>query len=237
MRESGLILLKAALSADPVSGTIVQAIDGFRAAAREKATATMMEDFAKRLAELESEGRLDGAFVATDDFADLFKSCVSLADRTNKDEKLRAAANILANSLLRQGDDDKLPFDELDHFVRCLERLARPALEVFAKIHELGIKERPELAVAFTTLPIGALYKRLPAVDKNLVDAQLEELTQAGFVQTVREPPRPRPRVQVKRPNEQGVYPSDPPRARDDVRMTQLGWRFRAYILRDAAEG
>ena len=47
----------------------------------------------------------------------------SIMERTHRDEKLRAAANILANLLLKPGDQAKVSYDELDHLIRRVEAL------------------------------------------------------------------------------------------------------------------
>src|SRR5262249_49733712 len=70
--------------------------------------------------------------------------------RTHREEKLRAAAGLLANLLLKPGDPGKLSYTELDHFVRCLDALSIGAITVLgaassivrASASNLGGRER-----------------------------------------------------------------------------------------------
>ena len=70
------------------------------------------------------EGRLDMDAVDKDEFSEMFKSCYLVAVRTHHEEKLCAAAGLLANLLLKPGGPGKLTYTELDHFVRCLDALS-----------------------------------------------------------------------------------------------------------------
>ena len=69
----------------------------------------------QKVAELEN--RIDTQVVNKDDFAELFGKYAALAATTGREEKLRAASNILANALLPPGDPNKSPFNELDHLM------------------------------------------------------------------------------------------------------------------------
>jgi len=62
--------------------------------------------------------------VDKDEFSEMFKSCYLVAVRTHHEEKLCAAAGLLANLLLKPGGPGKLTYTELDHFVRCLDALS-----------------------------------------------------------------------------------------------------------------
>jgi hypothetical protein len=74
--------------------------------------------------------RIDAEYVKTDEFVDLCKTCMFVVERTQHEEKLRGAANILANAVSRQGSEGKLTYAELDHFARCLESLSLEAIHV-----------------------------------------------------------------------------------------------------------
>ena len=59
-------------------------------------------------------------------------------ERTHRDEKLRAAANILANLLLKPGDQAKVSYDELDHLIRCVDALSIGAITVLGAIRQVS---------------------------------------------------------------------------------------------------
>lgn len=180
-RESALILFKAALSAEPVSGTIIQAIDGFRAAAREK----LSEAFQRRVRDLEA--RLDPGHVTSSEFAELFVASLSLAERTQQREKLYAAANILANSLLADGDSDKRPFEELDHFMRCVDGASVGALHVLAAAFPIA-REFPECGEVRdasrepASVHFPELVARMPQTTPDLIFAFVTELSRMNLL-------------------------------------------------------
>jgi hypothetical protein len=58
-------------------------------------------------------------------------------ERTHREDKLRAAANILANLLLKPGDQAKVSYEELDHLIRCVDALSTGALLVLGAIRNI----------------------------------------------------------------------------------------------------
>jgi hypothetical protein len=72
--------------------------------------------------------RVDVDAVDKEEFSELFKSCYLVIVRSNREEKLRAAAAILANLLLRPGDPAKSSYEELDHLIRCIDGLSIGAI-------------------------------------------------------------------------------------------------------------
>lgn len=82
---------------------------------------------------LESLGdRIDADYVNRDEFAELYKSAYLVAIRTHQEEKLRAAASLVANLLLRPDDKEKLPYRALDLFVRCIDSISIGAIQVLS---------------------------------------------------------------------------------------------------------
>jgi hypothetical protein len=61
-----------------------------------------------------------------------------IGERTHREEKLHAAANILANLLLRTGDPAKSSYEELDHLVRCVDALSIGAITVLGAARRLA---------------------------------------------------------------------------------------------------
>ena len=62
--------------------------------------------------------------VNKDEFAEIFTICFVAMRRTHQESKLRAGTAIITNILLKNGDPDKLSYNELDHFSRCIENLS-----------------------------------------------------------------------------------------------------------------
>jgi len=85
------------------------------------------------------EGRIDVDAVNKEDFSELFKSCYLIVVRSQREEKLRAAANLLANLLLKTSDPAKVSYEELDHLVRCLDALSIGAISVLGAARAIAI--------------------------------------------------------------------------------------------------
>ena len=125
--DHALIAIKAALNAVPyVGGAVASLIGDYVPLSTQRSIDRTTKLLQERLTKL--EGRLDAESVNKDEFSDLFKSCYLVVVRTTQEEKLRAAAAILANLLLKPGDSEKASYTELDHFVRCLDALSVGAI-------------------------------------------------------------------------------------------------------------
>jgi hypothetical protein len=83
------------------------------------------------------EDRMDVKAVDKQEFAELFQTCARTMERTHREDKLRAAANILANLLLKPGDQAKVSYEELDHLIRCVDALSTGALSVLGAIRNI----------------------------------------------------------------------------------------------------
>jgi hypothetical protein len=142
-----LAAVKAGLHLLPhVGGAIASLIDDYVPKATERAMQKTMEQLSAKLIAL--EGRTDVDAVDNEDFAELFKSCYLVAIRSQREEKLRAAANLFANLLLKPGDAGKSSYEELDHFVRCLEALSIGALSVLGAARHI-IRSAPTGPIDF----------------------------------------------------------------------------------------
>src|SRR5690606_10209780 len=115
--------------------------------------------------------------VNKDEFSDLFKSCYLVVVRTTQEEKLRAAASILANLLLKQGDPEKLSYTELDHFVRCLDDLSIGAIAVLGTTKKLVVngKVSPD-SDGHQTVPFERLHGELEEFEPALLLGLVGEL-------------------------------------------------------------
>ena len=131
-------LVKAAVSAAPcVGGPLSSLIGDYVPLSRQQAAETAAQLLAERLAAL--EGRTDPGAVNEKDFAELFNKFERIARGTNREEKLNAAANLLANAVLKRGDAAKSAFEELDHLMHCVDTLSAGAISALGA----AIKVKP----------------------------------------------------------------------------------------------
>lgn len=108
------------------------------------------------------------------EFFDALQSACLVIGRSHQRAKLDAAENIIVNALLKEGDPDKLAFNDLDFFVRALDRLSYGALGV------LGILKTLPKGQTIGEVP---LRKKVPEAPPQLVDACTSELHGLGFVE------------------------------------------------------
>jgi hypothetical protein len=101
--------------------------------AMEKSVEMLAEKFATM------EDRINTETVNKDEFADLCKGFLRVVANTNREEKLRAAANILANSLLPPGDPARSTYEELDHLMHCLDSLSIGAIAVLGAARQISL--------------------------------------------------------------------------------------------------
>ena len=126
--EHALAIIKAGLSAIPaVGGPIGSLIGDYVPTATERSINQAIELLKFKIEELGD--RIDPNVVNKDQFAELFKSCYLIIVRTHQKEKLKAATALLANILLKDEDPDKMNYNELDHYARCIDSLSVGAIE------------------------------------------------------------------------------------------------------------
>jgi len=219
-----LSLSKAVAAYTPVGSAIVTAINDYVPSAHDRALERAATELQKRLNALDE--RLDAEYVRTEQFADLFKNCYIISQRTQHEEKLRAAANILTNALLREGDGDKLPYEELDHFTRCVELLSIGAIHVLgqaincAEGQDRG-KKPVRVARENVRVDFGTLRSRLPPTDDNLLMGLIGELTSLHLLHSLGDPM---------------VHDADDRYRNYPIETTPLGYRFTAHILKPSSE-
>ncbi len=143
-KTSELILpaVKAGLNLIPIAGGAVASLLEYIPSATERAQDEFLAALEARLGEL--EGRINSEFIHKDEAAELFKSTYLIVVRTHRKDKLEAAARLLSNLLLKDGDSEKLSYTELDHFVRALDALSSGALSVFATVYRSSKREYPQ---------------------------------------------------------------------------------------------
>jgi hypothetical protein len=136
-KDHALAVVKAALNLIPVfGGTLGSLIGDYVPSSTQERIDRAVEMLGEKLTSLQA--RLDIDAVNKEDFAELFKSCYLVIVRTHREEKMRAATSILANLLLRPGDADKAPYEELDHLIRCVDALSIGAISVLGAARRIA---------------------------------------------------------------------------------------------------
>ena len=135
--DNALAVVKAAINLVPVvGGALASLIGDYVPTSTQKSINRTMDILGEKLNSL--EGRIDVDIVDKDDFSELFKSCYLIIIRSQREEKLRAAANFIANLLLKTDDPAKSSYTELDHLVRCLDTLSIGAIGVLGACLRVG---------------------------------------------------------------------------------------------------
>jgi hypothetical protein len=210
--EHALAVIKAGISAVPyVGGPIASLISDYIPTATDRTVKAFAREVGERLECLEH--RIDVQTVNKDEFSELFKSCYLSVVRTHQATKIRAAAALIANILLRDGDPDKLSYTELDHFVRCVDGLSTGAIEVLGHAHRIAGQRGRGQDFNFTAL-LKEIKQTRSDMNAPLVMGLLGELNSAHLLHT-REAP----------------YTSAPDYSNHQVEVTPLGHRFVERLL------
>jgi hypothetical protein len=136
-KDHALAVVKAGLNLIPVvGGAIASLVGDYVPSSTQRAIERAIELLGGKLDAL--GGRIDVEAVNKDDFSELFKSCYLVIVRSNREEKLHAAAAMLANMLLRPGDPNKSSYEELDHLIRCIDALSIGAISVLGAAHRIA---------------------------------------------------------------------------------------------------
>ena len=205
--DHALIAIKAALNAVPtVGGAIASLVGDYIPLSTQRSVERTVELLTQKFAKL--EGRLEVETLNKDEFSELFKSCYLVVIRTTQEVKLRAAASILANLLLKDGDSDKVPYTELDHLVRCLDGLSIGAITMLGAAKEIASNTAPDRNGG-KTIQFEILHAKLKGWDLSLLMGLLSELNSCNLLRIEGTPAIAMP--------EYGNYP---------VTITPLGARF-----------
>ncbi len=207
--DHALIAIKAALNAVPtVGGAIASLVGDYVPLSTQRSVERTVELLTQKFENL--EGRLDLETLDKDEFSELFKSCYLVVIRTNQEVKLRAAASILANLVLRDGDSDKVPYTELDHLVRCLDGLSIGAITMLGAARNIAHRSKttPDRNGG-KTIQFEILHAELNGWDLSLLMGLLSELNSYNLLRIEGAPAIAMP--------EFGNYP---------VTLTPLGARF-----------
>ena len=214
--EQTLTIIKAGISLVPgVGGAIASLIGDYVPTATQKSIEMAFGLLEERLTDL--EGRIDVDNVNKDEFAELFKSCYLSIVRTHQKEKLNAAVSLIVNILLKEGDQDKLSYRELDHYSRCIDNLSIGTVEVLGGIYKgLSIEYiESSLLQEQRRIEFGSLRSRIVDIDPALLMGLLEELNSLHLIHLSGVP--------SVRTTEYSNYP---------IERTRLGDRFVLHILK-----
>jgi hypothetical protein len=173
-KDHALAFIKAGLHAlaPEWGGAIASLVDDYVPTSTEQSITKAVKLLGDKLAAL--KGRIDVETVNKEDFAELFKSCFLVIIRTQRDEKLRAAAALLANLILRPGDEAKASYAELDHLVRCLDSLSIGAISVLCRARRIAATNRQ--------VHFAALLSAFPQFEPSLLMSLASELRGLNLV-------------------------------------------------------
>jgi hypothetical protein len=184
-KDHALAVIKAALNLDPTSptfgvgGAVSSLISDYVPTSRQRSLEEAVKNFSEKVAEIESRIKPDA--INKKDFAELFGQFEALAAKTNREEKLRTAANILANALLPADDQNRSPFDELDHLMHCVDALSTPAITVLgASIQVVAQRGGRSGNMRFQ---FAELRQKLPDGDPNVIFGCATELRSLNLLQ------------------------------------------------------
>ena len=208
-----LALIKAGVSAVPiVGGTIGSLIGDYVPTATQRSIDSTVNLLRRRLADL--EGRIDADAVNKDEFSELWKSCYLIVVRTHQESKLRAAAALMANILLKDGDPEKLSYTELDHFVRCVDALSIGAIEALGHTVLLARRDIRRYGRENVRLEFADVHRRLADFAPDLLMGLLQELNSFHLVHLEGSPG-------VRTPN----YANYP------IELPPIGARFATHVM------
>jgi hypothetical protein len=211
--KTALSAIKAGLSTIPVVGGAIASLLGDALQAHtDRAIRRSTELLSQRLRIL--EGRIDFTAVDRDEFAELFKSCYLVMIRTHHEQKLRGAAALIANMVLRSDDPDRIPYTELDHFVRCVDALSIGAFEVLGEAYGMASRQGKTPETEPFRFSFEDLRRRMPGTSSDLLMGLVGELNAMNLVHLAGVP--------GVRTLEYANYP---------VELTPLGTRFMTRLL------
>ncbi len=212
--DHAIISIKSALNLIPgVGGTIASLVGDYVQLSTQKSTERTMKILHEKLTAIES--RIDVESINKDEFSELFKSCYLVVVRTHQEIKLRAAAALFANLLLKPGDTEKVSYDELDYFIRCVDSLSIGAITVLVVYSSMSQQSLKADSDGNYGLDFSALHKheKLNAFDAPFLMGLISELNNFHLVQ-IDKPP-----ITI---SQYGNYP---------IRLTPLGQRFIERII------
>jgi len=169
-------VLKSALSVCGATAWLVPILDDTVRRSTERALRRAVRELDTMVEELGERIERTPERIDQDALADAIKSFLRQSQQTSRQEKLRAAARLMANALLKDGDRDKLSYTEHDFFSRCIDGLSMGSVKVLAGAVRVVDKLRPTMSTAgeleFTTKDL------IPAVEDLSPDIVLSSVSE-----------------------------------------------------------
>jgi hypothetical protein len=212
--DHALAIVKAGLNAVPVvGGSLASLVGDYIPMSTQRNMERAVADLQAQLSALGS--RVDADSVDREEFAELFKTAYLIVARSHSEERTSAAMRLVANVLLKPGDQEKLSYTELDHFARCLDQLSHGALRVLAQAVSIARKQAPGF-LEHKSVPIvfRQLQADLPDISPSLLMGLVGELDGFNLMH--------RAGVPGIRTADYGNY---------SLEVTPLGGRFVAHLL------
>lgn len=176
LQDHALAAAKAAINFVPVvGGPIASLVSDYVPTYQQRAQAEACEALNQKLASLST--RIDSDAVNKADFADLYLKYQATISRTTRREKLTAAANILANMLLKPGDSAKSSYEELDHMLGLVDRLSVGAITALGAARK--VTTSPGERNRFHFQPLQSM---LPGWDQDFLLSCVMELSSAHLL-------------------------------------------------------
>ena len=102
--------------------------------------------------------------------------------RTRQEAKLRGAANLIANLLLKEDDEAKLSYIELDHYVHCLDQLSSGAIEVLVEAYRAACATRSPDFSEDVRIDFSDIQARMPESGPSLLMGLVGELNAVNIL-------------------------------------------------------
>jgi hypothetical protein len=193
--------LKAIAASVPFAGGLASLMEDYVPKSTEKALNQFLDEVNNRLHELVN--RVDLESVDEDEFSEHFKSCYLGIIRTTQEDKIKIFAKLFLNIILKEDDEEKVSYSELDHLVRSMDNLSIGALRVLLLAYELA-KSYPKGRFNFSELAA-----QVGDLDAPLIMGLVNELNLVNLVHSTGVP--------GIREDDYANYP---------IELTELGIRF-----------
>ena len=213
--DHAVSLIKAGVSTIPiVGGAIASLVGDYIPTATQKSAEKTFQYLRIEIDKLKD--RMDVENINKDEFSELFKSSYLVIIRTHEERKLQAAAAIISNIFLKSGDPEKLSFNELDLYVRCLDNLSIGAINVLGEMVRLARKSEPEnVEKRHTRFTFQDINKAFSHVEPSFLMGQIAELNNFNLVHIQGSP-------QIRQIDYQNYV----------IELTPLGAKFVAHLLK-----
>jgi hypothetical protein len=206
-KDHGRAAVKAIVNAIPiVGGPVASLIDDYIPSWKDRNADEARRVLTERLVELGE--RIDNSVVKTDEFAELYCKWERVIRETRRQEKIAAACNLLANTLLQKNDSARRTDEELHFLLHCVDVLSIGAINMLGAVRS---NRHPANYHNMDSFPV--IRKKFPSLDQDMVLGLLSELRGLNLVHVT-----------------EGVV-STPDYSHISVKLTPLGDRFATRFI------